>query len=45
MKIYSSTAILGQLTEKRKELYALMDDDANAENIEEKLVTEYEELL
>ncbi|KAL7373750.1 hypothetical protein ABVT39_014047 [Epinephelus coioides] len=45
MKISSRRAILGQLTEKKNELYALMDDDVNAENIEKELLTKYEELL
>ena len=33
MKKSSRRAILGQLTEKKNELYALMDDDANVEII------------
>lgn len=45
MKISSRRAILGQLTEKKIKLYALMDADVNAENIEKELLTKYEELL
>lgn len=45
MRIATRRAILGQLTKKRNELYALMDDDVNAENIEKELLTKYEELL
>ncbi|KAL0177328.1 hypothetical protein M9458_026222, partial [Cirrhinus mrigala] len=45
MKISLRKAISGQLTEKRNELYALMDDDANAENIEKELLAGYMELI
>ena len=43
-KITSRRAILGQLTEKRNEVHALMDDDANVENIEKGLLAKYEGL-
>lgn len=38
-------AILGQLTEKKYELHALMDDDANVEDIRKELLTKYEGLI
>lgn len=41
VKIASRKAILGQLTVKKNELYALMDDDENAENIGKELLTKY----
>ncbi|XP_054869314.1 uncharacterized protein LOC129349591 [Amphiprion ocellaris] len=45
LRISSRKAILGQLTEKRSELHALMDDDANVENIKGELLTKYEGLI
>lgn len=45
MKISLRRAILGQLTEKRNELCALMDDDANAEHIGKEPLAEYVELI
>lgn len=44
-KISSRRAILGQLTEKRNKVHALMDDDANVENISSELLAKYETLL
>ena len=44
-KITSRRAILGRLTEKRNELHALMDDDANVNHIENELLGKYERLL
>ena len=45
MKKSSRRAILGQLTEKKNELYALMDDDANVEIIAMELLAKYETLI
>lgn len=44
-KISSRSAILGQLTEKKNELRALMDDDANVEIIAKELLAKYETLI
>ena len=41
MKITSRRAILGHLTEKKNKLYALMDDDVNAENTGKELLIRY----
>lgn len=45
MNITTRRAMLGQLTEKKNKLHALMDDDANVENIEKELLTKYEGLI
>lgn len=44
-KISSRRAKLGKLTEKRKEILALMDDDANVGIITQELLNKYEELI
>lgn len=45
MKITSRRALQGQLAEKRNQLHSLMDDDVNVENVEQKVLVEYEEMM
>ncbi|KAL7831402.1 hypothetical protein SRHO_G00309050 [Serrasalmus rhombeus] len=45
MRISSRRAKLGKLTEKRNEMLALMDDDANVEIITQELLDKYKELI
>lgn len=45
MKIPARRALLGHLTQKKYKLHALMDDDANVENVGKELLTKYEGLI